>query len=101
MVVKKPLYGVPEAGTHWWATYHMHHIKKLQMRISTYDPCLLISDSESFGIVGIQTDNTLILRDKLFLEKEGRELKEANFLAKPLESLSYEAPLIFNRCVLK
>ncbi len=43
MVVLKPLYGVPEAGMHWWATYSKHHKEKLSMEPSTYDPCLLIS----------------------------------------------------------
>ncbi|KAH6667374.1 hypothetical protein B0J14DRAFT_658827 [Halenospora varia] len=31
MVVVKPLYGLAEAGTHWWATYFKHHKEKLQM----------------------------------------------------------------------
>ncbi|KAI0994535.1 hypothetical protein K3495_g13645 [Podosphaera aphanis] len=43
MVVRKPLYGIPEAGTHWWATYHKHHRENLGMEPSTYDPCLLIT----------------------------------------------------------
>jgi len=47
MRVIKPLYGIAEAGTHWWATYHSHHLKKLQMVTSTYDPCLLISSAEN------------------------------------------------------
>ena len=29
--VIKPLYGVPEAGNHWFKTYHLHHTEKLQM----------------------------------------------------------------------
>ena len=29
--VIKPLYGVPEAGNHWFNTYHQHYIKKLQI----------------------------------------------------------------------
>jgi hypothetical protein len=55
MVVVKSLYSIAEAGTHWWATYSNHHKIKLSMETSTYDPCLLIStsDSEGFGIVGI------------------------------------------------
>jgi hypothetical protein len=43
MVVLKLLYGVPEAGMYWWATYSKHHKEKLSMEPSTYDPCLLIS----------------------------------------------------------
>ena len=54
MVVIKPLYGIAEAGTHWWATYSRHHREKLSMITSTYDPCFLISTTEDkFGIVGM------------------------------------------------
>ncbi|KAI0994429.1 hypothetical protein K3495_g13753 [Podosphaera aphanis] len=54
MVVRKPLYGIPEAGTHWWATYNKHHREKLGMESSTYDPCLLITKHIGlFGIVGV------------------------------------------------
>ena len=68
MVVVKPLYGIAEAGTHWWATYFKHHRDQLKMITSTYDPCLFISNSDStcFGIVGMQTDDTLILANDEF-----------------------------------
>jgi hypothetical protein len=29
--VVKPLYRVPEAGNHWFKTYHSHHLNKLAM----------------------------------------------------------------------
>uniref|UniRef100_A0A093UYI9 Transposon Ty1-NL2 Gag-Pol polyprotein n=1 Tax=Talaromyces marneffei PM1 TaxID=1077442 RepID=A0A093UYI9_TALMA len=50
--VVRPLYGIPEAGNHWFRTYHNHHTEKLNMETSTYDPCLLhCSDSkQGFGI---------------------------------------------------
>ena len=73
MVLKviKPLYGIPEAGNHWFNTYHTHHIKELQMSQSTYDPCLLCTNTNTsatagFGVVGLQTDNTLFIRDDVF-----------------------------------
>ena len=66
MKVIKPLYGVPEAGNHWFNTYHHHHIEKLQMDQSTYDPCLLYTNHNGFGIVGLQTDDTLILANETF-----------------------------------
>ena len=101
MVVLRPLYGIPEAGTHWWATYHNHHKEKLSMTTSTYDPCFLITTGkEAFRIVGIQTDDTLILASEEFLALEDRELSKANFLAKPKEALTPEDPLIFNGYVL-
>lgn len=101
MVVRKPLYGIPEAGTHWWATYHKHHPGKLEMVTSTYDPCLLITTAKrAFGVVGMQTDVTLILGSDEFAMLEEKELAEAKFSAKPKDTLSPETPLIFNGCVL-
>ena len=98
MTVIKPLYGIPEAGTHWWATYSTHHRGNLQMASSTYDPCLLISESNKFGIVGMQTDDTLGLTDIPFSNLEEEELQKAAFAAKPKEILTIEKPLTFNGC---
>ncbi|KAI9035081.1 uncharacterized protein KD926_004646 [Aspergillus affinis] len=101
MVVQKPLYGIPEAGTYWWATYHKYHREKLEMVISTYDPYLLISTAkEAFGIVRMQTDDTLILGLNEFAMLEEKELAEIKFSAKPRDTLSPENALIFNGCIL-
>ena len=102
MTVIKPLYGIAEAGTHWWATYFKHHRDHLNMTTSTYDPCLLITapDSDLFGIVGMQTDDTLILCDDRFSQQEEEELKKAGFIAKPRERLDGENMLYFNGCAL-
>jgi hypothetical protein len=51
--VVKPLYGVLEAGNHWFKTYYSHHVKNLSMEQLTYDPCLLYSKSPGFGVVGL------------------------------------------------
>jgi hypothetical protein len=98
MRVVKPLYGLAEAGTHWWATYHNHHLKKLQMVTSTYDPCLLISAAENpdFACIGMQTDDTLGLSTTTFSQREEEQLKEAAFSAKPKQLLTVDEPLIFN-----
>ena len=93
--VLKPLYGVPEAGNHWFKTYHAHHIEQLHMEQSTYDPCLLQSNSP-FGIVGLQTDDTLFVADEAFAEAEQTELDKAKFMAKEREQLTAETPLKFN-----
>jgi hypothetical protein len=101
MIVRKPLYRIPEAGTHWWATYHKHHKEKLVMAMFTYDPCLLIITTKAaFGVVGIQTDDTLILGSKEFNTIEDKELTKAKFSAKPKELLSLDTLLIFNGCIL-
>lgn len=35
-----PLYGIAESDTHWFQTYHKHHVEKLGMTPSTFDTCL-------------------------------------------------------------
>jgi len=101
MKIMKPLYGLPEAGTHWFGTYYRHHCEKLKMIPSTYDSCLLVTaTNDAFGLVGMQTDDTLFLGDEAFMTRENEELNKANLLAKPVEILSTEKPLIFNGCKL-
>ena len=100
MVVVKPLYGIAEAGTHWWATYTSHHKTKLGMTASTYDPCLLITTKESkgFGVVGIQTDDTLILADENFAADEERRL---TFKSKPRKEVTDGTEIGFNGCKIR
>ncbi|KAI0992684.1 hypothetical protein K3495_g15501, partial [Podosphaera aphanis] len=99
----RPLYGIPESGTHWFKTYHNHHLQNLEMQTSTYDPCLLVTKNKEgpFGIVGLQTDDSLILGDSRFIEKENFELGKAKLIAKPIESLAVESPLLFNGCKIE
>jgi hypothetical protein len=97
--VVKPLYGVPEAGNHWFKTYHSHHLNKLAMEQSTYDPCLLHSN-RPFGVVGLQTDDTLFVGDDDFAEKEQAGLEKAKFLAKERERLTFDNDLKFNGGVI-
>jgi hypothetical protein len=52
MHVGKPLYGIPESGTHWYVTYSTHHKEELGMETSTYDPCLLITKKRPFRNCG-------------------------------------------------
>jgi hypothetical protein len=91
--VLRPLYGVPEAGTHWFRTYHRHHIERLDLSTSSYDPCLLFNDQ---AVVGLQTDDTLFLGTAEYIEKEETELKIAGYLAKPMERLTHNRDLAFN-----
>ncbi|KAH0425958.1 polyprotein [Colletotrichum camelliae] len=98
MEVIKPLYGIAEAGTHWYATYSNHHREKLQMRTSTYDPCLLLSEetSSDFAMIGMQTDDTLGLSTDAFSTREEDELEKATFTAKGKQTLTTDNPLAFN-----
>jgi hypothetical protein len=71
------------------------------MIISTYNPCfLIIIIKKNFGIIGIQTNNIIILADNQFLALEKDELIKTKFLAKPKKKLIPIVPLIFNGCIL-
>ena len=52
------------------------------MSTSTYDPCLLITnsdDADAFGIVSMQIDDTLILRTTAFSSLKEEKLKKVYF----------------------
>src|SRR5271168_2824690 len=97
-----PLYGIPEAGLHWYGTYRTHHRVRLGMEQSTYDPCLMVTKDPRgpIGIVGLQTDDTLILGNQQFVDLEDEQLKEAGLVAKPAQTLTFDSPLAFNGCKL-
>jgi hypothetical protein len=86
--VMKPLYGIAEAGLHWFATYVKHHREKLAISTSAYDTCLLITEAgKPFGMTGLQTDDTLMLGESGFMALEEAELQSAQFRAKPRQNL--------------
>jgi hypothetical protein len=67
---------------------------------SIYNPCLLITLTNSvFGVVGIQTNNIIILGNKRFLIQKEQELAQANYTTKPKEKLIVVIPLLFNSSV--
>jgi hypothetical protein len=68
---------------------------------SIYDPCFLITTNKDiFGIVSIQTDDTIILVDKRFSAREEKELKQAKYTTKLKEKLTVVNLLLFNGYVL-
>lgn len=75
------------------------------MKTSIYDPCLLYTpdnnNENGFGIVGMQTNDTLILADEIFAWKEENELATANIMAKGREKLSSITLIKFNRGIIK
>ena len=66
----------------------------------TYNPCFLITTKEVFNLIGMQTDDTLILALEEFLVVKDNKFNKAKLLIKPKKALALETPLIFNRCVL-
>ena len=70
---------------------------------STYNPCLMVTNNSGTGpfrVVSLQTNNTLFLGNKEFVELEDKELKTTRLLAKPAQTLTPNNPLVFNRCKL-
>jgi len=53
-----------------------------------------------FRIVGIQTNNIIILGDDQFLALKEDKLVKVNLIAKLKEKLNLTTILLFNRCIL-
>jgi len=72
------------------------------MEQSTYDPCLLhYSKDSQFGIVGLQTDDTLFLANTSFADAEESKLRKAQFSAKECTVLTTTTPLKFNGSLIE
>ena len=97
----KSLYEISEAGTHWFNTYHKHHTEKFAMQQSTYDPCLLYINKKGFGVVRLQIDDTLILRDEIFANAENFHFHETKLLAKKKKKLISQHSIKFNDVYIK
>ena len=97
--VLKPLYGVPEAGNHWFKTYYLYHVQQLYIDQSIYNSYLLQSN-KPFSIVGLQTNNTLFLVDETFIKAEQNKLYKAKFIAKKRKQLIVNTPLKFNSSLI-
>src|SRR6266702_1493421 len=81
--VVRPLYGIPKAGNHWFKTYYNYYIKELNINQSTYNPYLLhLNNPTNFRIVGLQTNNTLLLANSAFTALKQEKIKKAKFLTK-------------------
>ena len=59
------------------------------MTISIFNPCFLITTTGTlFGIVSMQTNNTIILGDDQFLAFKEDKLVKVNLIVKPKEKLN-------------
>jgi hypothetical protein len=68
----------------------------------TYDPCLLYSNNSMyFGVVRLQTDNTLMLTNGAFADREESKLYKAQLIAKEREQLTAKKPLKFNGSIIQ
>ena len=71
------------------------------MTISIFNPYFLITTTGTpFGIVGMQTNDIIILGDNRFSAFKEDELVKVNLMAKLKEKLNLTTPLLFNGCIL-
>jgi hypothetical protein len=72
------------------------------MSTLTYDPCLLVTNgnAHAFGLVSMQTNDTLMLGTAEFSSLEEKKLEEAQFRSKLKTVLSPDVQLDFNGCTL-
>ena len=70
--------------------------------MSSYNACLLNTKDrdENFGIVGLQTDNTLNIGMEAFMKKEEKEIIKAKFKAKNRTMLKTSVSGDFNGCCM-
>src|SRR6266568_8443983 len=100
--VVRPLYGIPEAGNHWFKTYYNHYIKELNMNQSTYDPCLFhLNNPTNFKIIGLQMHNIFLLANLVFTVSEQKKIKKTKFLTKERKQLTLEHPIKFNKSIIQ
>ena len=71
------------------------------MIMSTFNPYfLIITTGTPFRIIGMQTNNTIILGDNQFSALKENKLVKVNLLVKLKEKLNLITLLLFNRCIL-
>jgi hypothetical protein len=69
------------------------------MKTSTYNPCLLYN-YKPFGIITLQTDDTLFLVNIKFVKQEAFQLEKTQFVIKEHQKLTTNNPLKFNSKVI-
>ncbi|EED17254.1 hypothetical protein TSTA_023080 [Talaromyces stipitatus ATCC 10500] len=91
--------GISKDGFH---TYYKYHTKQLGMETSMYNLYLLhcCNLEQGFGVIGMQTDDILIVADEAFAAREEEQIKRANILCKPCEQLITGKSLRFNGAVI-
>ena len=98
----KLLYNIVEAKNHWFAIYLDHYKEKLGIEMSSYDAFLLMTKDKgvNFGIIRFQTDDTLNIATKAFMNKEETKIIEAKFKAISEKILETGTSRDFNACCM-
>lgn len=96
----KCLHSILEARNHLFATYHGHHINKLDIKQFIYDSCLLYNPV-SLGIVRLQTDHTLFLAESKFAAKEEKGIRNTRLISKNRKHLYIKKFIKFNKGIIQ
>jgi hypothetical protein len=111
--VIKSLYDVLEIDNHWFVTYHVHHVNKLDMTQLIYDSCLLHTDMKidisslhdhlhtDINIVDMQIDDTLILIDLNFATAKKNAIIDVKIMTKSRNNLDSNFSLKFNDTIIE
>jgi hypothetical protein len=100
-LLKRPLYGLPESGAMWYATYAQHHRNKLEMRPTIVDPAVFVKHDAAGKLEGLcvlQVDDSLICGTADFLRQE--EINSVAFPSKGRTMIT-EMPVEVNGSVLQ
>ena len=97
-----PLYGLTEAGALWFHTYHTHHTHRLNLSSAPHDLCLLYTKDTVIcarkknpsSVTCLQTDDTLFLANKAYLEREKEQAK--HYQSNPLTEIQPNQATTFN-----
>ncbi len=72
---RRPLYGLPESGVHWFETYVSHLHDMIRMKSTETDPCLLFrlnKKDKLDGPVCLQVDDSIGAGSEHFLTEEDK-----------------------------
>ena len=99
LLARKPLYGIPESGLHWFLTYQGHHTDKLEMQACQSDPCVSYRTKPeerdpSKAVTVLQVDDAFGHGNERFLAEDEEHSKR--FLCKPRKLLKTGDSAQFN-----
>ena len=71
------------------------------MQQLTYDSCLLYINKKGFGVVELQIDDTLILKNETFADVENFHFRKIKLLAKNRNQLTFQHSIKLNDAYIK
>lgn len=107
LLFERPLYGINEAGLHWYRIYHTHYREKLSLSPAIHDPCFLyisLRMSPDFsnrslprGFTCLQTDDMASAGNESFFSRASKMASRfvVRFHCKPTKVLENVGSITF------